>query len=292
MKKGYSKHFTNIVIAGGALKTLSSIGCIKYLEEHGLTKHIKNFVGTSAGSIICLFLVLGYNTNEIYRFISEYLKRDEIITFDVEEVFMIFENYGLSSGSNLETFVSYMINNKLNVDDITFLDLAKHTGYNLVVCVSNLTKSQPEFWFVDTTPNMSVVKAVKTSCSIPLLFAPTIYEGNIYIDGGLYNNFPINFFKDVTLRDIIGINIKEITVNNVTNFNQYAALLFYAVINALQEKPKLDLHNNVITMEFEDKMWISINDLKITLSNDILDKYIQVGYDKIKNLFEIELQGV
>ena len=60
--------FTSIVISGGAMKVVSTIGCFKYLEEQNMIQSIKNFVGTSAGSIICFFILLQYRSSDIINF--------------------------------------------------------------------------------------------------------------------------------------------------------------------------------------------------------------------------------
>jgi hypothetical protein len=71
-------------------------------------------------------------------------------SFDPNECLELFNQYGLNSGTNIELFVKRIIKKKYNDENITFVDLAKKTGKNLVVCVSNLTKEVPEYFNVDT----------------------------------------------------------------------------------------------------------------------------------------------
>lgn len=280
--------FTNMVVSGGAFKTLSSIGCLKCLEEKGITSNIKNCVGTSAGSIISLAIVLGYTSKEIKEFCIEYLQKEQITSFNIEEIFNIFATYGLNSGINIETFISCMINKKLNVKDITFLELAKVTGKNLVVCVANISKEREEFWSVDTTPLINVVKAVRASCSLPLLFTPVVHEGDMYVDGGIYNNFPIDYFSNNKLRDILGINIVGKVKISTDDFVQYMTSLFHTVIKRLTKEYKPSVNNNIVTLEFEDEMWISLADFKVHIPNETLEHYINVGYTKMKEILENE----
>jgi predicted acylesterase/phospholipase RssA len=280
----YPFTFTNMVISGGAMKTLSSIGCIRYLEEVNLIKYLRNFVGTSAGSILCLFIVLGYTSVEILDFVNEFLMKDEIVKLDINEMFQILSTFGLNSGANIERFVSEMLYRKIKMKDATFVDLAKDTGKNLVVCVANLTKETEEYWSVDTVPNMSVVKAVRASCSLPLVFTPMIHNGDIYIDGGIYNNFPIDYFNTSTLKDIIGINIAGNIDKKITDLMQYLTLVFHCAVKRLTKSYNNNLDRNVITLEFEDESWISFNDLKVKLNPDTFDNYVNSGYNKMKSL--------
>jgi len=278
--------FTSIVISGGDLKTLSSIGCIQYLEEMNLTNKMRNFVGTSAGSIMCLFLVLGYTANEIQQFIIEYLQRDDIARFNLDEVLNLLQSYGMNSGKNIEILVSEIIYKKIGIKDITFLELAKITGKNLVVCVANITKEHEEFWSVDTTPLLNIVKAIRTSCSLPLLFTPMTHEECLYVDGGIYNNFPIDYFKDNKLKDILGINIIGTLQIETNNFVQYMTSLFHTIIKRLTKEYTTDQNKNIVSLEFEDEFWISLVDFKVSLTNDMLIKYISFGYSNMKKMLE------
>mgnify|MGYP000411522423 CR=1 FL=1 len=285
MKKQHI-YFTKLVIAGGAIKSLSAIGSIAYLEETQLVDNIKHFIGTSAGSIICLFMVLGYKAQEIVKFLNENIVRDEVANVNIEDFFGIIDNYGLNLGKNLEVFLSSVVYEKLKVKDVTFLDLAKHTGKNIIVCVANLTKEKEEFWCVDTVPNMSVVKAIKTSCSLPILFTPTKYNGDLYLDGGLYNNFPIDYFSKSAsdIKDILGINIVSSSKKTVDTFVDYITKIFHTVINRLTKEYKNELNDNILTLQFEDEGWISFKGMRIDISKETLEKYILTGYQEMKLL--------
>lgn len=278
--------FTKIVIAGGALKSLSAIGSIAYLEEVNLVNDLKHFLGTSAGSIICLFMVLGYTSQEIVKFINDNINNEDMMNINIEDVFGIIDNYGLKLGRNLELLLSSVLYEKLKLKDVTFLDLAKHTGKDFIVCVANLTKEREEFWSVDTTPNMSVIKAIKTSCSLPILFEPVKHNGDIYLDGGLYNNFPISYFtKSVSnIKDVIGINIVSVSKPTINTFFDYISKIFQTVINRLTKEYTNDLNDNILTLQFEEEGWISITGLRIEISKQILEKYILTGYEKMKSL--------
>jgi predicted acylesterase/phospholipase RssA len=278
--------FTKIVIAGGALKSLSSIGSIAYLEELKLVKGLKHYVGTSAGSIVCLFMVLGYSAQEIVKFLLNNLDNENIASINIDDIFNIMENYGMNLGRNLETFLSNAIYGKMKVKDATFLDLAKFTGKDLIVCVSNISSEKEEFWNVDTVPNMSIIKAVRTSCSLPILFTPVKYKDELYIDGGLYNNFPIDYFEKSFngIKDIIGINIRSVTKKSSDNFIDYISLLFNSVINRLSKDYNNELNDNVITLQFEDEGWIHFTGLKIIVPKDVLERFVVKGYEKMKSL--------
>ena len=284
-------HFSSIVVAGGALKVISVIGCIKYLEEKDLVVNIKNFVGTSAGSIMCLFMVLGFSYMEIIDFFVHNLFDEDIGRFDPDECFNLLSQYGISSGKNIELFVKRMLAKKLtgpNIENITFLELAKQTGKNLVVCVSNLTKEQPEYFNVDTMPNLSVATAIRVSCSIPLLFIPISINNDIYIDGGLFNNFPIGYFKNNTLKDILGINVSCRNYRKADTFLEYMNFIINSLIdkaNVMGSSSLNDSERNIVTLEFEEDEWFSFTEMSIKFPKEKWVAYINKGYQIIKNKF-------
>lgn len=279
--------YTSLVMSGGHMKCISCIGCLAYLHEVGLLASIRNFVGTSAGSIMCLFGVLGFLPPDIVRFLMQHLTTEQVSKFDVDDILNVFETYGISNGQNIECFVSAMLMEKLKVNDITFIDLAKQTGKNLVVCVSNINKRRAEYWSVDTTPSVSIVKAIRASCSLPMLFTPVHHGDDLYIDGGLFDNFPIKYFQGTLMKDVLGINITSSSLPTaVQNVTQYAYLILQLVLMRITEVHENDTQNNVVTLELEDTPWLSLSDMCINVPKDVIESYIMVGYTKMKALLE------
>lgn len=276
-------HFSSIIISGGAMKMLSTIGCIQYLEENNLIKDIRNMVGTSAGSVICLFLILGYRHDEIKNFIIKNFSDPEIVSFDLNKALGILTEYGISDGSNLCEFLRRVIHKKLKVDDITFLELAKIVGKNLVVCVSNLTDEKEEFMSVDTYPNLSIIKAIRASCGIPYMFTPIEINDKLYIDGALYNNFAIDYFKNNMLRDILGLNIIKINSSDNNNLISYTLNIVYSLVNKVNKKT-YDCHEkNIVSLDIEDNEWFSLESFQISISPELIQTYIDTGYKLIKD---------
>lgn len=278
--------FTSLVIAGGANKVFCSIGCIRYLEEHNELASILHFVGTSAGAIVCLMLALGYTSHEMEACILEVVQ-DDLGQFDASEVLYLLDTYGLNSGANILALGEHIIHRKTGRKEITFMELAKTFGKNLVMCGANLTDEREEFFCVDTHPEMNVATALRISCSIPILFAPYRWKGKLYIDGGFYNNFPINYFKDHSMRDILGINIHNTNYRRDETFLEYVMLLVNAIFNKANHKPLDDLSRNIVTIALEDTEWFSLSKMKVVITPEQMTHWITLGYDTIKDKFTV-----
>ena len=290
--------FTSIVVSGGAMKLIAAIGCIQYLEELQMRQYIQNFVGTSAGAIICFFMVLGYTSHEIRDFILE-ISESPIITdilhMDdiIDNMCMLSSQMAISNGNNLTKLFQAILSKKTNKIDITFIDIAKMYGQNLVICASNITKEQHEFFCVDTTPEMSVIDALRMSCSIPLLFSPVTWNNAMYIDGGLYCNFPLTYFKNSThnLQDILGINVRNKTTSPYkhTNIFQYAFFLINSLLGKFNDVQvdnitKITNKYNVITLEIEDTPLVTFDTMKLTFpTKETIDNIVIQGYMLLKD---------
>ena len=286
--------FTSLVISGGAAKLLAALGCVKYFEENDLLFNVRNFVGTSAGSAICFFLVLGYSSQEILNFMKSALENNELSNIlDTPDIFAITKTLGVSEGKGLTKLFQKILHDKTHNIDITFLDLAKKFGKNLVVCVSNITTEKEEYMSVDTTPDASVIDALRMSCSIPLLFTPVKWNGCVYVDGGLYNNFPLTYFlhKGQTFADIIGINIENTNYNDMTDIFSYMNFLLNTIIMHLNRLQIDNICNgthvkerNIITIKMQDAPWIVEGKMNISFTDEELNDIIQKGYDKARDI--------
>jgi predicted acylesterase/phospholipase RssA len=183
----------NIVFSGGGIKILAQIGAFKALVEHHLTDTIESYAGVSAGSLISLGLVLGYNINEL-KDIMIGLDILKIIDINADNILNYLNDYGLDSGDKLLNAIEVVIKKKTSNPKITFAELYAITKKKLIVVVSNLTQSVSEYLDHITTPDMEVSFAIRMSCCYPYYFTPIKHNGCCYIDGALLDNYPIQVF--------------------------------------------------------------------------------------------------
>jgi predicted acylesterase/phospholipase RssA len=115
------------------------------------------------------------------------------------------------------------------------------------------------------------------------MFCPVYINDDIYLDGGIYNNFPIEYFKDNKLHDILGVNIVCKNYQKKDSFFEYFGFIFNSIVKKFNHKSITDLDKNIITLEFsdsDDDSWFSLSEMKITVSNELLEKYTKMGYDE------------
>ncbi len=51
---------------------------------------------------------------------------------------------------------------------------------------------------------MEILNSLKLSARIPIIFGPIKYNNDCYIDGGVWNNFPIDIAISIIKRKVIG----------------------------------------------------------------------------------------
>jgi NTE family protein len=70
------------------------------------------------------------------------------------------------------------------------------------------------------------------SASIPVLFSPVKIDGQLYVDGGLVDNIPVEPIKD-DCEHIISVNITPLNPRkSIKNLIQIASRTFYMGVNA------------------------------------------------------------
>jgi predicted acylesterase/phospholipase RssA len=282
----------NLVVSGGSTKTLAAIGCIRYLEEMHMMRDIISFVGTSAGSILCLMCCLGYTSDEMIAILEKEMITENRgqLSFDELLDLNVLNSYGLDSGENMQMFIEQIVNEKLGRTSITFVELAKITGKNLVICVANLSKQQQEYMDVDTEPHMDVVKAIRMSISLPFIFTPVLHNGNIYVDGALYETLPVGYimrFKD-PLKDTIAIHTRTVIDTTINSFSDYISVLFSSVVDKANSGKTKCKKINMMEIVFDDdtSIPIDVQTLQFDINKMIIQKSIDKGYAAIKQRFE------
>ncbi|MEO8567706.1 MAG: patatin-like phospholipase family protein [Ginsengibacter sp.] len=221
--------YKNLALEGGGVRGLAYAGAIEVLEQKNILQHIERVAGSSAGAVTGLMISLGYNSGEIDSIFQD-LKIQQFN--DGKDIFgkikRIRKEYGLFKGDNLEKWLGHLIEKKMGDANTTFADLhQKHLQNNIFkdfYCTgTNISRQQLEIFSWKTWPQMKLKTAVHISGCIPFYFKPVAIDstGNeiqlkksasnydLYVDGGMLCNFPINMFDTC----IEGNN--SLTSNNV-----------------------------------------------------------------------------
>ena len=191
----------SLVVSGGGMKGYIFLGCIKLLFELNIIKRIKYYYGTSIGGFINVFLILGWNMDEIYKFALNFSIGS---IFDLDFDYFI-KNYGLVPKINYETIIKKIISYKGYDPEITLSELYKVTSKEFNLMTFSLKINNPVVLNHINNPDLMLWESLYMSAALPILVPPYSYKNDLYIDGGIDDNFPIDRVKYENRSKIIGI---------------------------------------------------------------------------------------
>lgn len=178
--------YDTLVLSGGGVKGFCLLGAVQASLDSGLLKP-STFVGTSAGSMVCYLLAIGYTPIEIVVSLSSNHWLERLQHFNL--VAMINGN-GSTSFTGLHEGLEKLTINKIG-KFITLGKLKEEFGKTLICVTYNMTTCRTEYLGPDNYPDLPCLTAIRMSSNIPLVFERFKYMDNYYVDGGISDNFPI-----------------------------------------------------------------------------------------------------
>lgn len=270
---------TCLCFSGGGIKGFSFIGALENLvlkNKIDLNK-INMFVGTSAGSMISFFLILGLTIQEI---------KDFVLTFNFSKLngeidcVNLFQYYGINNGERMKLLFSKFLEIKYNKTDITFEELYELTKKKFLIIGTNLSKGIEEVFSCDTSPKMSVILAIRISISVPIVFTPVIYNDNLYVDGALVNNFPINYCP---IENTFGFYVKNCNENFEVNSIQSFIIKCLNITSDTISEKNLSLKCKNIIKIVNPKPEFT----KFDLTQEYKKSLIDLGFETVENYLTI-----
>uniref|UniRef100_A0A6C0DKE1 PNPLA domain-containing protein n=1 Tax=viral metagenome TaxID=1070528 RepID=A0A6C0DKE1_9ZZZZ len=240
--------YDGLVISSGAIKGFLILGFL----DHTDVSNIKYFCGCSVGSYICMLLAIGYTPLEIITYLC---------VNDISQLFkdlnplMLKDYYGMVNVDLMLEYIETMIKYKIGYVP-TFKDLYREFNKILICPAYNISDNIKEYLSVDTYPDMPISKACILSSNIPFLFSKVEYNGKCYIDGAVFDAFPLDKLLEYLDREeiksnILGITFKDKKGDTIDNFTSYVK----KIVSCLTSK-KYSLRDNVTvrTLSFNYEM--------------------------------------
>lgn len=200
--------YINAVFEGGGVKGIGLVGAVCCLLDRGYK--IKNYAGTSAGSIVASLLAAGYtgkelkdimtNINYLHLVYNGHLKKPKIVSLP-QNIINLVKNKGVYSVELIEEYIEGLLEKK---GKTKFKDISYKGKSPLKIIASDITKGEM-LVLPDGLSNygidpmeFKISKAVSMSISIPIFFKPVKFKykdiESFIVDGGILSNFPIWIF--------------------------------------------------------------------------------------------------
>jgi len=201
------KYKTGLVLSGGGTRGFAHLGAITALFDKGIKPDVIS--GTSAGAIAGAFIAAGKNPHDIL----ETFKKGSFFNYTKLQI----PRDGLMKLDGLKE----LFHREIPAKNLEELDIP------FFVTISNLNKGTVEY-----RNTGSLGETVLASSSIPILFAPVLIGTDLYVDGGLLDNIPIEPMKH-DCEQIIVSNISPINpTEKIKNLIEIATRTFYMSVNA------------------------------------------------------------
>ncbi|MGB0430719.1 MAG: patatin-like phospholipase family protein [Bacteroidia bacterium] len=180
-QKSQKKYKNGLVLSGGGAKGFAHIGVLKALNEKGIYPDVIS--GTSAGSIV----------GALYA--------DGLAPEDILKIF---------TGKDLYSLVQIVMPRKglFKMKDLLAL-IKKHLSAHRIeqlkiktyISATNFTTGRVRYFYEGP-----IIKPIVASASIPVIFQPILINEELYVDGGLFANLPVEPLIDKCDR-IIGVHV-------------------------------------------------------------------------------------
>ncbi|MCL6267433.1 patatin-like phospholipase family protein [Flagellimonas myxillae] len=205
-----------LVLSGGGAKGLAHIGALKVIDEAGIK--IDYIGGTSMGAIVGALYASGYSAkalDSIFRvtnfteLIQDNVPRGAKTFYEKEDseryaLALPFTNFNvsfpqaISGGQNIYNELVRLLFHVKDVHDFNRLPIP-------FLCVATNVETGEEVLL-----NRGYLpEAIMASGTFPSLFEPSEIEGEILIDGGVVNNYPIDEIRAMGADIIIGVDVQH-----------------------------------------------------------------------------------
>ena len=222
-----------VTLSGGGIRGLAHIGALEVLEERGVLRAVKEYIGISAGALIAFCMCVGATLSEL-RMMVTVLDFGSIRHLEPDTILSFMETYGLDTGANLEKLARAVLRAKGLSPALTFGELAaaKPNAPRLRIFATDLNTCTVAELSAATAPTMQVVAALRASTCIPIYFQPVQHpvSGHYLVDGGVVSHSPFTFLTpdeaDTTLS--ITFSDEHKPASNIRDLKEYLVQLYYA----------------------------------------------------------------
>lgn len=281
-------YYNTLVLSGGSVKNIATLGALQFCYDQNYIQSARTYIGTSAGGIICYLLAIGYTPIEILIYIcvnNIFDKMKEI------NLFSLMNGEGAIDFTHLQEHLERMTINKIG-RLVSLQEVRDLYGKTLIFATYNMSKNRVEYLTPDTTPTTPCIFALKQSSALPFVFPHVKYMGDLYIDGGIYENFPILYDIENEEFHRLGVYVDFYSDNKPIekcNMLEYIYNILIvpskmhneSVIQTARENQKADI------LKVSSDISMFSFDLK---SRDILDIFSS-GYTDAKNHFNTAVQN-
>ena len=210
-----------LCFGGGGIRGMAFAGALSELVA--LTRFdissLRGACGTSIGALYAAAVITGNSA----EFIENMAKTTSLMDFVSPDVTKLFLNWGFDTQTKLIAWIDEHLGRR----HLTFGQLFAESGKILRVTTTELHACDTYVIDYQSEPDMPIAQGVAMSMTLPPLFAPVQYRGKLYVDGGIFHNYPVDLFP---AEETLGFKVLWGHSPSLNGFEKYFARLTYAVL--------------------------------------------------------------
>lgn len=279
--------YDTLILAGNSTNAVVTLGALQYLYDNGLMSNIKNYVGVSSGAILSTLLLIGYKPLELltYFCVEKIFKR--MIQFNISNILLL--RKPLMTFEPIEKILEVLIIEKMGF--VPTMKAAEKLFHKKIVFTSyNLTDDKEEYITSEKYADVSVINGIRMSSTFPLIFEPFKYGDKLYLDGGLFNNFPLECGEKLSETKCIGIvtnNPQKKYSDEMSNIDYILKLFDIYKDSVTHDKMARSSKSDVVQLKFDNNFFkfdidnreiIEMFDNGYALCKDIMDRFSRADH--------------
>jgi NTE family protein len=205
-----------LVLEGGAALGLAHIGVLQWLEEHRIP--ISYVAGTSMGGLVGGVYATGNSPAEIRTLVSQ-IHWDDVLRGEIP-----FRDLTYRRKQDAEEYPNGL---EFGIKDGVRFPEGFNSGYQVGLILDRIALPYSETSSFDDLPTPfacvgtdlvsgkqhvfrsgSLSQALRSTMSLPGIFAPVRANGSIFVDGGLLDNLPVDVAKNMGADIVIAVHLQ------------------------------------------------------------------------------------
>jgi NTE family protein len=265
-----------LVLEGGGALGLAHIGVLQWLYEHHVPVDL--VAGTSMGGLVGGIYATGRSPDQIQQLIQNvdwdqalsgelpfrdlsYRRKEDAVDFPTRLEFGLRHGVQLPEGFNAGQQVSFIL-------DHVALPYSQVKSFNDLptpfACVATELNSGRQHVFHDGSLSL----ALRSTMSLPGIFSPVRSGKNLYADGGLLNNLPVDVAQSMGAQLTVAVYLQADSFNAQQPLSSFSVLgQSVSVMIAANELKSIQLADVLVTVP--------------------LNKYTTLDYDKAPELVRL-----
>jgi NTE family protein len=268
-----------LVLEGGGALGLAHIGVLEWLYEHHVPADL--VAGTSMGGLVGGFYATGRDPEQIRQLIStidwdqalsgqlpfrdlSFRRKQDEVQFPTRLEFGLRKGVQLPAGFNSGQVVSFIL-------DRVALPYSEIKSFNDLptpfACVATELNTGKQRVFRDGSLSL----ALRATMSLPGIFSPVQADNNVYADGGLLNNLPVDVAQNMGAQLTVAVYLRTASFNAQQPLSSFSVLgQSLSVMIAANELKSMQMADVLITVPLEQFSSLDYNQA---------DKIIRAGYE-------------